>query len=515
MDQSYINANGSEAAARTTAETATDNVIAALNGSNINNYFKLHFKKIFFPVNTIAPGAQDITGWTISVNTFFHNKFPCINKDCILLFTNGLGSGTDAGTNGVAIINAGTESNSKMAHEIGHVLGLNHVECGSTPLNFMETTGGPSIALPAPCQSVAQVDALIFSPDQCARLADQQPVYPNDWHCDCCMPKLAANVTCLGINHAAGTASLVFDDGTTCASHVTSVTWSIEGGTFSNGSTTITSSATSQPFSTTACVGTNITIKAAVHYDNCPITQSTIVVPGSCPQCCAPALDGSFDCIGAPLVGDGKTTTKGNASPDAISPTFWGNGAGNVWIVLEDPNCLSSISSIYWSISNGTFSSSNLVGQTSGYSKWLRQTFNSGACQGTSIHVHVVITYLGGGTSDLDVYIPGACVCGHLTENPNDGAADRDGANTAFNSVKLNVQIQPNPMVDGSSSILLSGGHQYQIEIFDTNGQILKTISKFEGTEVKVDRAMLNPGVHLVKVTADTGEVKTLKLVIL
>jgi hypothetical protein len=192
MDQSYINHFSTVDQARMQAEQKADDAIAALNNSySFSGYFKLHFKKIFFPLNTVAPpkSTPDPSTWCINIQDYFHvTKFPCVPSDCILLFTDAVGTGFDFGYDGVAIINYGAEAPFKIAHEIGHVLGLVHVFCTdpnpNSALNFMYYDGGgPDIAIPAYCQTTSTIDGLIFKPNQCTGLSDEQSVFPNDYVC--------------------------------------------------------------------------------------------------------------------------------------------------------------------------------------------------------------------------------------------------------------------------------------------------------------------------------------------
>ena len=110
-DQTWIDGFGGDTTmARMEAAATAEPAITALNNL-FGSFFKLEFNVIFFPA-MLAPARQnkDPKDWAMEVRNFFQNKYSCVPYDCIMLFTDEFGNGSDFAPNQVAII-AGTFGN--------------------------------------------------------------------------------------------------------------------------------------------------------------------------------------------------------------------------------------------------------------------------------------------------------------------------------------------------------------------------------------------------------------------
>ena len=184
-DQTWIDGFGGNAEmARMEAAATAQPAITALNNL-FGSYYKLEFSVIFFP-GTLAPPRQNKgpKDWTSDVRNFFQNQFPCVPYDCIMLFTDEFGNGFDFGENQVAII-AGTFGNGayRVAHELGHTLGMMHVtESCCAENTFMCALYGNQIKFSS-CEDIAFMNQNVFTSSHCSDWAYFQPGFPDDYAC--------------------------------------------------------------------------------------------------------------------------------------------------------------------------------------------------------------------------------------------------------------------------------------------------------------------------------------------
>jgi hypothetical protein len=108
------------------------------------------FRVVFTPAISPAPNqAGDISSYHQYINTVFNDTWPYLKFDAIIVPTANSGSGH--GQNSVATIGYGLlGSTSRIAHELGHIIGLEHltgpcgVHCDDAP-TFMCIGGVGSI----------------------------------------------------------------------------------------------------------------------------------------------------------------------------------------------------------------------------------------------------------------------------------------------------------------------------------------------------------------------------------
>ena len=194
IDDSWVDNvfNGDLEAARISANFQIDKTIEALNAPEkpFANFFKLSFKKIFFP--TFVGGPNKLPGESTPIYSsrlfnFYNDKYSCVPFDCVIYFTSDTGTDHNTGANGV-VITPGNDVPS-LAHEIGHTLGLSHlgVDCCATENSMMcdppKMTASISPQNTACGFGVAHVNTAIFTPARCATLDLPEEQYEDDLEC--------------------------------------------------------------------------------------------------------------------------------------------------------------------------------------------------------------------------------------------------------------------------------------------------------------------------------------------
>ncbi len=205
VDQGWINDffGGDVTMARMSAEQQVNDAIGMVGLNTPTSpfafFYKLTFRVIFFPSNNegldMTPG-ESLYSYTYRLSTHYRSKYPCANFDCLIYFTSVSGTDLSYGLNGV-VVTPGQDKPS-MAHEIGHTLGLQHLEvdCCKT-LNTIMCAPPKSTAKMTPHNAdcswgVPKVNSLVFTSTKCARFADMAPVLPPDFECPVSVsPKLS------------------------------------------------------------------------------------------------------------------------------------------------------------------------------------------------------------------------------------------------------------------------------------------------------------------------------------
>jgi hypothetical protein len=183
IDQKFIDHFGGNVDfARIVAETDAQLGLDTLN-SLFDYYYKLEFKKIIFP-NTIAPPKMndDFPDWATVLNQYFRAEYPCVPFDYIMIFTGELGSGADKGVNRVAFFGTAGNPPYRVAHEIGHVIGMIHPtsQCCAQKPTFM--CGYNKIDF-SPCETPFFMNNYVFTSNNCSDWADWQPEFSSDHEC--------------------------------------------------------------------------------------------------------------------------------------------------------------------------------------------------------------------------------------------------------------------------------------------------------------------------------------------
>jgi hypothetical protein len=208
MDQKYVDLHGGNISlAHMKANAQVDNAVITGNGSleSLNNvdrplrsFYNLTFKKIFSPLVLAPPkGVESTTGWCDKIDDYYRDLYPCMKFDCIVVCTGEFGTGFDFGYAPAKVVLLGGSANSKeiVAHEIGHILGLIHMQVPDCCTNNEQTNTmmcqplGKRITLNGNigCQSINFMNNNVFTTNivngNCKLWADTQPLYNSDFTC--------------------------------------------------------------------------------------------------------------------------------------------------------------------------------------------------------------------------------------------------------------------------------------------------------------------------------------------
>jgi hypothetical protein len=184
--QGYVDLFPSEQEARTHARDRINTTVSELN--NLFLFRNTQFRVIFFPNSSYAPnqGVGDNTFYNIQLSNAFKQNWPCVVADIVVVPVTGSGHGF--GFSDVSKISRGALNDPrKVAHEIGHVLGLVHLEgnCGThcsqpSTSTFMCTTAG---AIEFASCDLTRLTNDVYTSSNCNRWMDVVEPFPDNFIC--------------------------------------------------------------------------------------------------------------------------------------------------------------------------------------------------------------------------------------------------------------------------------------------------------------------------------------------
>jgi Secretion system C-terminal sorting domain len=184
--QGYVDLFPDEAAMRANTTTRVQAGLTALNGVFATK--KVKFNLVFFPIGsfTINQGNLGHSEYNQKVLDQFITKWPCLGVEGIIVPV--VGSGHGFGTNNIAKITDGALNNpNSVAHEIGHLLGLLHLEadCGTHCNNAASSTfmcpGAGAMDFTS-CDNINLANK-VFTQSHCAQWAGFMETLPHDFIC--------------------------------------------------------------------------------------------------------------------------------------------------------------------------------------------------------------------------------------------------------------------------------------------------------------------------------------------